>query len=775
MRQLLLHTTAASAAVIASSAAHAQTGAAIARVSAAPTVSPKLAVVIPRIEQAADAAQIAPVVAPPALPDTLLVRTANPLASIQRLPVERDLSLSEIRSTRALKLGSATIDLSAMLENPNALPNVARRLEAAPSAVTVEAVDVKAYVVPQGLIVRSFLSYQIKAGTCSDAARRRAIEQAGIGCARKESESERVGDYSNPDSARFVADPAQRSATIAKARGDWARQDAETAAQVANFRAILANPTERAKVAAEIGAADTARFEAMSDDALAGELISAAETKIEDIMFIPKEDEVDRGARGMIDDYRRRLAMPMLTNTVENQQIDKVVFLTGFTLGRQYEWSKRIEKTIKWCWVGCAVTYYAGARAGFSYGFGLRFPIVLDGNYRYEQNGRTERASLTATMTPVDGSPAQYAAAGLGSSQIFKGQEFVAELKASAGYEYKLPLIGEGRRTLTVGYDLAEMLPAPYTRGQFTPPMPGTTSGEIPFVLNSIDLLMGYGNWGAAGVLVHPAVKVGLRSDALRFTVHDNVAGTDQDIVNGKKLPIAVDPANGTSSFWIGEPVYNLGFIVTPGVDARAFIDVGVWSNSWHFPVWFPDIAITLPPGGVDFACHAGTICRRDYSYTATNRPALVGAAATGTLEVMGDADRPRPRPELSGAATAGSLQVIGNAETQVAPPASSAGDVGPVLPRAEGVRLRQRALAPSACPEGLVERRATRTDARCVTADERKRIASENRLDSANHDPNGAYGPATCIDGLVWRDAVPGDQVCVTPERRAAVAATNR
>ena len=253
-------------------------------------------------------------------------------------------------------------------------------------------------------------------------------------------------------------------------------------------------------------------------------------------------------------------------------------------------------------------------------------------------------------------------------SQIFRGQEFVAELGAFAGYDYKLPVIGSGSKTLSAEINLAKMLPAPYTNGHFTPPMPGTTSGEIPFVFSSVDLLMGYGNWGAAGVLVHPAVKVGLHSDSLRMTLHDNVAGTDQPIVSGTRMRLGVDPARKQSNFWIGDPVYNLGFIVTPGVDAHAFIDVGVWSNHWHFPVWFPDIAIRLPPGGIDFSCHAETICRRDYAFNA-------GSAVDPTAEVGGiavdrvAADRPGPdlaipmRPEISGVTRSpvGEANVVGD------------------------------------------------------------------------------------------------------------------
>jgi hypothetical protein len=605
-------------------------------VKTAPTVAEKLAVVVPNAEQAADVALIRPVAASVALPDTVLLQSASPLTSITQLPVQREMSISEIRSTRDLKLGNSTVDLSAMLQNREALPNIATRLQGAPGAVTVKASDVKAYVVPQGLIVRSFLNYQIKPGTCSDSGRRAQIEQAGIGCADRQSESERVAGYSNPSSPRFVEDPGKRAAAIAKARQDWAQQEADISSKVTNFRAILANPAERAKIEAAIGPQETSRIEQLNDEQLAGELINSSETKIEDVMFIPKADVLDKevaavadgdgatvssGTRlqtlaGRLGGRLDALQQVQLTPT-PNQPIDNVVFLTGFTLGRQYEWSKRIEKTINWCWVGCSETYYAGARAGFSYGFGLRFPIVVNGKYLYENGSGGEHAYLTATMSPVDGSPSQYAASGLASSQIFNGQELVAELQANAGYEYKLPLIGEDHHSLTVGYNLADKLPAPYTHGQFRPPAPGTNAGEIPFVLTSVDLLAGYGNWGAAGILVHPAVKVGLHSDALKLVLHDNVANSDQAIVNGARMPLAIDAAQHTSSFSIGSPLYNLGFIVTPGVDAHAFIDISVWSDSWDFPVWFPAVAVTLPPGGIDFSCHAGTVCRRDYVYTA--------------------------------------------------------------------------------------------------------------------------------------------------------------
>ena len=88
---------------------------------------------------------------------------------------------------------------------------------------------------------------------------------------------------------------------------------------------------------------------------------------------------------------------------------------------------------------------------------------------------------------------------------------------------------------------------------------------------------------------------------------------------------------------------YNLGFIVTPGVDAHAFIDISVWSDSWDFPVWFPAVAVTLPPGGIDFSCHSGTVCRRDYVYAAA--ASSDPTANLGDLTVKSDDSPPLPQP----------------------------------------------------------------------------------------------------------------------------------
>jgi hypothetical protein len=55
------------------------------------------------------------------------------------------------------------------------------------------------------------------------------------------------------------------------------------------------------------------------------------------------------------------------------------------------------------------------------------------------------------------------------------------------------------------------------------------------------------------------------------------------------------------------------------------FVDVAVWSDQWAWPVLFPQLAISLPPGGLNFSCHANTTCVIDF------QPAY--NAATGKVQ----------------------------------------------------------------------------------------------------------------------------------------------
>jgi hypothetical protein len=247
---------------------------------------------------------------------------------------------------------------------------------------------------------------------------------------------------------------------------------------------------------------------------------------------------------------------------------------------------------------------------------GLRFPIQTKVEYHYNQYPtKADDASIKVDYIPIAGTPAQFIQSGLGQDQLFYGKEIVAEVKAAAGVAYHLPIIGDGGIGIGVGEDLTGGLPKPFTGGHFMPPAPGTAGiNALTKVFDDFDLLGDEADFGFLAAHLYPAVKVDLRSDALKFTLTDKVANATFDITaSGQTTSVGIaNDASRSSHVSIGNPVYNLGFYVTPGVDARAVIDLDVWSEAFDWPIWFPQVAIELPPGGVDFSCHAGTICSRD-------------------------------------------------------------------------------------------------------------------------------------------------------------------
>jgi hypothetical protein len=319
--------------------------------------------------------------------------------------------------------------------------------------------------------------------------------------------------------------------------------------------------------------------------------------------------------------------------------------LTGFTLGKDYEWKQRVEKTIKRCLVGCRKTYYAEVYAGFNYGFGLRFPIKVSGTYTYHQDGanpQNEKAQLTTNFVPVNADAAQYQAAGLAPAKVFDGKEFVAQFGGHAGAGYDLPFIPNESVDVGIEFDFTKELEGDFKDGQFTPPTPGSGTGpSMDKFFTDIDLIGGAANFGVLGAKVFPAARVTLVSDSLTFTVHDYETGNDTVLgKSGQTIDLGVRPQNHSSHFAIGDPKYSLSLQVTPGIDARLFIDIAVWSHNWDFPVWFPEMAIKIPPDGATFGCHEGTVCSRSYEYTPSGHKDLGAneAGLTTGLAKWGDA-----------------------------------------------------------------------------------------------------------------------------------------
>ena len=565
-----------------------------------------------------------PEVSTRAISNSVTLQSGAYSTMVKSLDVIRQLPLAQLRSNPVLMLGNTRINMEPVLSNPRALFNVAQRIRLQPQLAEVIADDTRGDEVRQGLILRSFMTYRIKPGVCSDPQRRSELGQSGVSCATYLSGQARAAAFANPQDAHYVADPAQRAQAVADAESKSALLDAELNANVAQLRASLSDPAARAQIDAERGAGEANRLAALSDEQLKEELVNTGSTSVEQTAFVPNSDRIDTMSP------TATAAKPPVAEQAKpdvdvTTPLNPHIFLTGFTLGRDYEWKERVEKEIGWCKIYCK-TYYAEAYVRFSYALGLRFPIRLEGTYQYHKSGTVETATVTPIFTPINGNAADYASTGLPDGLVHEGKEIVAEVKASGGAGYDLPGLPANSVKASLPIDFTQYLSGDFANGQFAPPAPGSTNRpNMVKTFDNIDLLGGLANFGVFGAQAFPAIKLELNSDSLTFNFHDNQSYNDSRISSGQLVNLFVKPADHSSQFNIGDPVYNASFLITPGIDARVFLDLAVWSNHWDWFLWFPQLEIKLPPGGANFGCHADTVCSRTYTFTPTSQSDTAG------------------------------------------------------------------------------------------------------------------------------------------------------
>jgi hypothetical protein len=577
-----------------------------------------------------------------AAPET--IRAGRNSGGVQGLKVVRQFPMLQLGKNPEILLGTTRLNMTPVFANSAALPNIAKRLRTTPQLLTVVAegsqvVEVETRSRGRGLQVWQFLSYQIKPGVCSNATRRKAlvsvalVKQDGIGCATRLTNQTRGAAFANPKDPHYIADPAKRAKALADANLTAAQTSAAIATDIAQLRISLSSAEGRTQIDSERGSGEATRLSTLSDDQLSEEIANSGLTKIEQVYFIPTNSLPKMKIPGSAAPKEKPESV---TNT--DKPLEPHVLLTGFTLGHDYSWGQRVEKTIKWCVVGCKKTYFAEVHAGFNYHFGLRFPITLGGTFHHRQQGNTQSASVTTDFAPIDGNAADYASTGLPSEQVNKGKELVADFSATAGASYNIPLYPSiPIPDLGVTRDFTERFDAPYTNGQFKPPAPCPPTPCEPglkpleIIFNDVDLIGGRADLGVVGAKVFPAVRAELISDSLKFTLRDLVKDPNTPIIlgqSGMTTDLAISPASNTSKFSIGDPEYTLSFLLTPGLVGHLFINVGVWSNGWNFPAWFPQLALKIPEEGKAFACHGGTVCSRIYEYSATVAKDKAGAKA---------------------------------------------------------------------------------------------------------------------------------------------------
>lgn len=584
------------------------------------------------------------------LPNSVILRGGTHAETMQRLHVVRKYALADLRTSPQATLGEAHLDFRPMLNNQKALFNLAPRLRAIRQHVEVREESSEVSEVEQGLVIHHVLSYRILPGKCADPGARVELVRAGIGCFTRGSTSDRIAEFSKPSSPRYVADSGKRQEAIAASQRYSAQEDADANKGIADLRKALANPTQRSAVAASVGEAETTRMATLSDDQLKEEIINSSVQRFEETMFVPKVEsanyahpqhiltiaaspaEVEAIQRllheGVSEHGSSPANFPKLLKVFPARTLalsgapagDKSVdadlgpyyFLTGFTVSHDYEWHWGTEVTINWCIVGCSATYGLELHAGFNYAFGLRFPIQTQFKYHVlvHPNNSSE-ANLTATFHPIEGTIEYFTDAGL-SSDLFDAKELVAQIGFDAGFNLNLPGLSVGP-DLQKDIDFTDLLKdTPFAGGKFLPPAPGTHGPEGQFFFDTIDLLGGLLNYGVAGGRLSPAVEVSLFSNKLQLTLNDETLKRQTPLTSSPQtVSLRVGPSSigNESRFTIGNPLYNLGFTLTPGLDPNVWVDISVWSNTWNFPIWFPQLALDLPPHGADFSCHQGTTC----------------------------------------------------------------------------------------------------------------------------------------------------------------------
>jgi len=603
------------------------------------------------------------------LPNSVILRGEDHATTMQRLRVVRQYKIEDIRSRPQITLGDHPLDFTPMLNNPKALFNIAQRLRAMPNNVEVKEDTSEISEVDQGLVIHHVLSYRILPGKCADSGAQAQLAQAGVACFTKESASQRLAEFATPGHARYVADPVKRQAAIASYQQNSALADAEANQHIADLRKSFADPKQRATLTVQLGAAEVARISNLNDDQLKAEIINSSVQHVEQTAFVAKLDSsqyahpttvlritpsaqemaagkqllhtvINEGGAANAQfpkmlviepaaNFHEQPASPKsTTDQTTDVDLGSYIYLTGFTFSHDYEWSIEVDTTINWCLIGCSSTYSVRVFAGFNYGFGLRFPIQTQLKYHNVVHpNQTADASFTADFEPVKytsdaDSIAQFKLTGLEQDQIFDGKELVAQVGADAGFNFNLPIVGStlpviGSKGMkfSLGLDFTDILPSPYNGGHFSPPAPGAHGYDNIYKFDQIDFLGGLLDFGVVRAKIFPALNINLHSNKLQFTLNDEVWNKQFNVSStGQTVSLGTDKSKKFDShFSFGNPVYNLGFTLTPGIDAQLAVDLAVWSQTWDWIVWFPQIAVDLPPGGIDFGCHAGTTCVRDF------------------------------------------------------------------------------------------------------------------------------------------------------------------
>ena len=278
--------------------------------------------------------------------------------------------------------------------------------------------------------------------------------------------------------------------------------------------------------------------------------------------------------------------------------------VNGFTWGSTSHWAHRFGTCIDY-WLGKACAY-AEPYVDSSYGLGMRIPLRVD--FAIDRTNRLLGGQLidfktTIDLTPFDADESIYEAAETPPEKLFGGKEVVAEANATVGLKYNV-LGFSGNPHKNYGVDLTDYLDS---KGNVTPPGPGgsLTMSDIW----SPDLAAGYFDYGVVGSTFHIGAKLDMNGKGLAMTAQfPPILGENEGKRSIDNFPATYKPlVFADRTFFLAyDPVYDASWSAVPGVRARTYLDVWVYSGSKNFDHWLTAYAIETPD--FRFRTHQGTI-----------------------------------------------------------------------------------------------------------------------------------------------------------------------
>lgn len=304
--------------------------------------------------------------------------------------------------------------------------------------------------------------------------------------------------------------------------------------------------------------------------------------------------------------------------TTEGTRTYTSKFLTGFTEGDQWEWSRRWD---------FPTGGYFRVKASAWYDYGLRVPVQITGtltptSIQVTGGDKPSEFEVELKASALDAAKSYYEDLGLKSADLHDGKELVL----SAGLQITFTLH-------VLGTDINERLPkndAFDFSQNFRPPFGdcGTNCGFnvwIPAEITrtSVNILGIIKGSARAGVNVSGNGSIQADFEALSGTtvVQSWGRGNKKSAANKRRLSfgsasqalsqLSEAPVLGGLSFCdygyrLSSPGYQWGIVLTPGV--RADIDISLWPIKETFtvqPLWLDALAIRL--GNLSLGPHAGS------------------------------------------------------------------------------------------------------------------------------------------------------------------------